>query len=55
MTSAPNQKLDTRTASLDRVESDRNDPTFAALGSRFRFSTPGGTTISSAAGAPGAL
>ena len=47
-------KLDTRTPQV-LIESNliETTPTFArALGLRFRFSTPGGTTISSAAGAP---
>jgi type IV pilus assembly protein PilQ len=46
-------KLDTRTPQV-LIESNliETTPTFArALGLRFRFSTPGGTTISSAAGA----
>jgi type IV pilus assembly protein PilQ len=47
-------KLDTRTPQV-LIESNliETTPTFArALGLRFQFSTPGGTTISSAAGAP---
>jgi type IV pilus assembly protein PilQ len=47
-------KLDTRTPQV-LIESNliETTPTFArALGLRFRFSTPGGTTISNAAGAP---
>ena len=47
-------KLDTRTLQV-LIESNliETTPTFArSLGLRFRFSTPGGTTISSAAGAP---
>jgi type IV pilus secretin PilQ/predicted competence protein len=47
-------KLDTRTPQV-LIESNliETTPTFArSLGFRFRFSTPGGTTISSAAGAP---
>jgi type IV pilus secretin PilQ/predicted competence protein len=47
-------KLDTRTPQV-LIESNliETTPTFArSLGLRFRFSTPGGTTISSAAGAP---
>ena len=47
-------KLDTRTPQV-LIESNliETTPTFArALGFRFRFSTPGGTTISNAAGAP---
>ena len=50
-------KLDTRTPQV-LIESNliETTPSFArSLGLRFRFSTPGGTTISSAAGAPGAL
>jgi len=47
-------KLDTRTPQV-LIESNliETTPSFArALGLRFRFSTPGGTTISNAAGAP---
>ena len=47
-------KLDTRTPQV-LIESNliETTPSFArSLGLRFRFSTPGGTTISSAAGAP---
>ena len=47
-------KLDTRTPQV-LIESNliETTPTFArSLGLRFQFSTPGGTTISSAAGAP---
>src|SRR5262249_23100239 len=47
-------KLDSRTPQV-LIESNliETTPTFArALGLRFQFSTPGGTTISSAAGAP---